>query len=203
MTNPTSTPPDWYRDYLTLMRKLEEPEFGNAICMRCAIHKAQQAKEAIDRKKKQWDETGGEEAKQKFYSEVGALNRRTFEREDGMQLVEWRLYNELAQANNRTCSVLNYFKCPHGPERRSLVDAGGIASEIWEHITWYDRHWNTGQSFTPLLSEMKWYHYGEASIIDVTSLDDITRSIRDGRLERIIEEHLRYMEEKNYPIWAL
>jgi len=53
------------------------------------------------------------------------------------------------------------------------------------------------------MSAMKWYHYGEASIIDVTNFDDIVRSITDGRLERIIKEHLRYMEENNYSISAL
>jgi hypothetical protein len=203
MTNPTSTPPDWYSDYLALMRKLEEPEYGNEICWRCAIHQAESAKEEIDRAKKRWDENGGEEAKLKFYSEVGALNRRTFERQDGMRLVEWRLYNELAKANNRTCSVVNYFKCPYGPERTRLVEDGGVAWKIWEHVEWYDNHWNAGHSFTPPLSDMKWYHYGGATIIDVTSLDDIVRSIGDGRLERIIKEHEQYMKEKNYPIWAL
>jgi hypothetical protein len=42
---------------------------------------------------------------------------------------------------------------------------------------------------------LKWYHYGEASIIDVTSFDDIVKAIEDGRFDRIVEEHERYMKE--------
>jgi hypothetical protein len=50
---------------------------------------------------------------------------------------------------------------------------------------------------------MKWYHYGEPSIIDVTSYDDALKAREDGRLERIIQEHERYMKETGREIWAL
>jgi len=44
---------------------------------------------------------------------------------------------------------------------------------------------------------MKWYHYGEPSIIDVTSYEDVLKAIEDGRLKKIIEERERYEEEHN------
>ena len=31
--------------------------------------------------------------------------------------------------------------------------------------------------------------------LDMASYDDITRAIKDGGLDRIIDEHLRYMKE--------
>jgi hypothetical protein len=50
---------------------------------------------------------------------------------------------------------------------------------------------------------MKWYHYNEPPIIDVTDYDDILRAIDDGRLDTIITEHLRYMKETHCEIWNL
>lgn len=50
---------------------------------------------------------------------------------------------------------------------------------------------------------MKWYHFNERPIIDVTSYDDIMKSIEDGKLGKIMDEHTRYMKEINREIWAL
>jgi hypothetical protein len=41
---------------------------------------------------------------------------------------------------------------------------------------------------------MKWYHF-EASIIDVTSYDDVMKALDDGRFERVIAEHEKYTDE--------
>jgi hypothetical protein len=118
--------------------------------------------------------------------------------------VEWRIYNELAEANNRTCEILNYFHCPCGDEWRQLLQDGYDAHWLWEHIEWYDTHWNRDHTYTPpAASQRKWYHYDEPPIIDVTSYDDIIRAIDDGRLDRIIDEHTRYMKETDREIWAL
>lgn len=51
--------------------------------------------------------------------------------------------------------------------------------------------------------DMKWYHYGEPDVIDVTSCDDVLKAIDDGRLQRIIEEHKRYMKETGCEAWTL
>jgi len=42
---------------------------------------------------------------------------------------------------------------------------------------------------------MKWYHFGEPSIIDVTSYEDIIKAVEDGILEKIIEERKKYEAE--------
>lgn len=168
MINPDSTPHDWYQDYRALMQELQDPLYGGEICWaNCAIHQAQSAKKEIDRSTKY----------------------------KALREVEWRVYNELGEANNRTCKVVNYFKCPYGEERRKLIENGSLACEIWEHIEWYDQHWNKNDTFKAAESEMKWYHYGEPGIIDVTSLDDIVKALEDGRFDKIVEEHERYMKE--------
>jgi hypothetical protein len=50
---------------------------------------------------------------------------------------------------------------------------------------------------------MGWYHYDEPPIIDATNYDDIIRAIGDGRIDKIIQEHERYMKETNSVIWTL
>ena len=49
---------------------------------------------------------------------------------------------------------------------------------------------------------MKWYHYGEPEIINVTSLDDIVKAMEDGRFDKVVEEHERYMKETGRKIYA-
>jgi hypothetical protein len=99
--------------------------------------------------------------------------------------------------------VTNFFHCPYGDEWRKLVQHGHDAYLLWQQITWYDHHWNGSPYSTPSRSEQRWYHLNEPPIIDVTSYDDIIRAIEDGRLDRIIDEHIRYMKETDREIWAL
>jgi hypothetical protein len=120
-----------------------------------------------------------------------------------MRQVEWRIHNELAEANNRTCEVVNYFHCPYRDARDQLLRDGYDAHRLWQHIYWYDIHWNPSTSYTPAASKMKWYHYKEPPIIDVTDYDDVIRAIDDGRLDTIITEHLRYMKETDRKTWNL
>jgi len=42
---------------------------------------------------------------------------------------------------------------------------------------------------------MKWHHYDEPDIIDVTSIEDIDRAFEDGRIDRITDEYIKYYEE--------
>lgn len=194
MINPGSTPHDWYQDYLALMQELQDPLYGGEICwVNCAIHQAQFAKKEIDRSTKYWEEEGGH---------VDKEIRVRVEKHKAFQEVEWRVYNELGEANNRTCKIVDYFKCPYGEERRKLIENGSLASEIWEHIKWYDHHWNKNDTLKATESEMKWYHYGEPEIINVTSPDDIVKAIEDGRFDKIVEEHERYMKETGREIYA-
>jgi hypothetical protein len=198
-----SVPEDYLRDYAALMEKLQDPTYGKTICWSCAIHRAQDAKKELDRHDQYWQEHGGEAAKAQHYQELGEPYASDFQREDEIRHVEYRIYNELAEANNRTCEVLNYFHCPYGDERGQLLEDGDGANRLWQHIYWYDIHWNRSISYTPGASDMKWYHFDEPSIIDVTNYDDIIRAIDDGRLDRIIDEHTRYMKETGCEIWNL
>ena len=49
---------------------------------------------------------------------------------------------------------------------------------------------------------MKWYHVNEPSIVGVTNYDDVIQAIEDGRLNKIIDEHTRYMKEPDREVWA-
>jgi hypothetical protein len=198
-----NVPEDYLRDYAALLQKLEDPTYAHMTCWSCAIHRAQYAKKELDRHERYWQQSGGETAKEAWYKEVGEPKASEFRKDDAMREVEWRIYNELAEAKNRTCEVMNFFHCPHGEEWHQLLQDGHDASLLWQHIYWYDNHWNHSTTYTPAASDMKWYHYNEPPIIDVRSYDDIIRAIDDGRLDKIIDEHLRYMKEEDRAIWAL
>ena len=198
-----NVPADYYEDYAALLEKLGDPAYGRHRCWDCAIHLAQYAKKEIDRHDKYWRENGGEAAREEWYHEVNKAREIDFRRQDAMRVVEWRIYNELAEAKNRTCEVINYFRCPYPDDREELQHNGVYAVLLWREIKWYDYHWNSHSSYMPPASEMKWYHFNEPPIIDVTNYDDIVQAIDDGRLDRIIDEHLRYMKETNRKNWAL
>ena len=42
----------------------------------------------------------------------------------------------------------------------------------------------------------------EPEIINVTSLDDIVKAMEDGRFDKVVEEHERYMKETGRKIYA-
>jgi hypothetical protein len=196
-------PEDWRRDYFALLQKLKDPWFARDVCSHCAIYQAQDLKRELDRRRQYWEQNGGEEAKEKFYQECGEPKTSEFRKEDAMRDVEWRFYNELAGAKNHTCDVVNYFQCPYGKEWRTLFDDGSAAHEMWEHLEFYDRHWNRSTTWIPPASEMKWFHFNELAIIDVTSFEDVLKALDDGRIDKIIQEHERYMKETGREIWSL
>jgi hypothetical protein len=105
--------------------------------------------------------------------------------------------------NNRTCKIHNYFRCPYGDSWRQLLQDGDDAHWLWQHIYWYDKHWSRSHTFTPATNEHEWYHCDQPPIIDVASYDDIIRAIDDGRLDKIVDEHKRYMKETKCEIWNL
>lgn len=187
-------PKDWRKDYNELMNKIRDPEYANQICGNCAIQQTQDQKEQVARLR--WGpDNGGEEAQQKFYDECGKVKAAEFRRRDAFEQVKLGILNELAGANDRTCNVLNFFKCPYGNEHKTLINDGKAASELLEHLEWYDGHWNPNSNITPAQNQMKWYHYGQPGIIDVTNLDDIKTALADGRISKIAAEHERYMKE--------
>ena len=62
-------------------------------------------------------------------------------------------------------------------------------------MEWYDSHWNRTRTFSPAACEMKWYHYDEPRVIDVTSYEDVMKATEDGRLLKILEEFKKHEKE--------
>lgn len=121
---------------------------------------------------------------------------------DKMRLVKLRIYEELGCAKGKSCTVKNKYKCPFGEEAKHLIDRGWIAGMLWQEIKWYDYHWNLDGTFRLIDPKVKkWYHYDEPGIIDVTSSEDIRKAISDGRVNKIIKEHISYMEETGCEYW--
>ncbi len=199
----SDVPEDWRRDYFALLEKLKQTWEARLLCYDCAIDQAQRLKQEIDRRSQCWEQNGGEEAKQKFYEECGEPKTSEFRRQDAKLHNEWQFYNELAGANNRTCEILNFFKCPYGEEWKSLIENGTVAHNLWEHIEWYEHHWYRSTITSPTPSMLKWFHFDEPRIIDIENFEDIVKALEDGRLERIIEEHERYMKETGTKTWSL
>jgi hypothetical protein len=201
--NREKAPPDWYADYQALMAKLEDPLYGQLLCISCPIKQAQDVRREIDRDHQHWQEQGGDNAKEEWYKELGELKAKPFRKADATRRVHWRIFNDLAGAKDRTCETINYFHCPYKDEGNQMLKVGYEAWRLWRHVEWYDDHWNRSTTSTPAASDMKWYHWNEPPIIDVTNYDDITRAIEDGRLDKIIQEHERYMKETHSEISAL
>ena len=172
---------------------------GNRFCWNCVVTDASRLREEI----KRLEEDVKKNEDEMKTKEPSYMTRRMYEfnrrpdvvRRDKMTYVELRLYEELGLAEGKGCEVKNKYKCPYGEESKELIEWGSLARFIWRQIQWYDTHWNPSQGFQPAASEMKWYHYGEPSVIDVTSYDDVLNAATDGRLEKVIEERKKYEQE--------
>jgi hypothetical protein len=172
---------------------------GKMACWNCVVPDAASLREYVKRVEE--DIRKNEEEMEK--SEPSWIAREMYEyykrpnvvRENKTKYVELRLYEDLGMADGKSCDVRNKYKCPYGEQSNELIENGRVAKFVWRVVWWYDLHWNPSESFRPSADEMKWYHYGEPSIIDVTSYEDILKAIEDGRLERIIKERKKYEEE--------
>jgi hypothetical protein len=191
--NKGGMPEDWLRDYTDLLEKTNDPVYGKYLCMLCIVDQAQDAKREVNRLKTYWGQRGGEAGRQKDYEERGEPSKSYFLKEDAVLQVKLGAFTKLAEG--RTCQVINYFQCPYGNKRDKLLRTGSFAKEFWDHIEWYDHHWYPSFSSQPKPSEMKWYHYDEKPIIDITNSDDVAKSLEDGRYDRIVKEHISYMKE--------
>ena len=181
--------------------------YGRRECWGCVVPEATGLRDYI----KKVEETARmfeEKAKQENPSWIALemckyYKRPDVVRKDKMMLVKLRLYEELGGAEGKSCNVKNKYRCPYGEESNRLIEDGRVAKFIWRQIEWYDAHWNPSKTYSPPEQDMKWYHYDEPSIIDVTSYEDLCKAIEDGRLERIIKEHERYMKETGREEWML
>lgn len=113
------------------------------------------------------------------------------------------LSSELGGAEGKSCDARHRYNCPHGEESDRLIEDGALVRYLWHHIWWYDMHWNRSSIYTPPGDDVRWYHYDEPGILDVTSYEDFLKAMDDVRLDRIIEEHRRYMDETGRGAWAL
>lgn len=51
--------------------------------------------------------------------------------------------------------------------------------------------------------DRKWYYFKQPPMIDAKNFDDITQAIADGRLDKIMDKHMRCMKETGREIWNL
>ncbi|MEM3549932.1 MAG: hypothetical protein QXV01_02445, partial [Candidatus Bathyarchaeia archaeon] len=173
--------------------------FGKLACWHCVVPDAVNLREKIE-KVEEAIRKNEEEVKQGTASEItkemyAYYRKPHVVRENKMMYVELKLYEDLDLAEGKNCDIRNKYRCPYGEQSNELVEWGGLARLIWDVIWWYDRHWNPREGYEPGETELKWYHYGEPSIIDVTSYEDILKALENGRFKRILEEYKKYREE--------
>jgi len=173
--------------------------YGSMACGNCPVWEATELRKKVadtERLRREIEE----EVKRGEPSETARemyeyIHKSDVVREDKMMLVKLRLYEDDGGAKGKSCEVRNKYKCPYGEESEQLIENGGRVHALWQIVEWYDNHWNPIHTTQPTIQEMKWYHYGEPSIIDVTSYEDIMKAVEDGRLDRIVRERERYIKE--------
>lgn len=172
---------------------------GEKACWNCVVPDAMKLREEIkcveEAIKKIEEEMKVQEPSYVTRSMYALYRRPDVVRRNKMNYVELRLYEEEGGAEGKACKVRNKYRCPYGEEANELLESGRLAKFVWRQIEWYDLHWNPSETFRPAEDDMKWYHYGEPSIVDVTSFEDIIKAVEDGRLKRIIEEWKKYEKE--------
>lgn len=180
---------------------------GGVPCWDCVVPYAMSLRKAVeeDEQRKRENEERMRSTEPSWMTEhMHEYDRRPdVVRSDGMRRVELSFYEHAGGAHDKSCEVRNKYRCPYGEESEQLIERGGKAKRVWREIRWYDHHWSPSATCLPAAQEMKWYHYGEPEIIDVTNYDDVLKAIDDGRLQKIMEEHKRYMKETRYEAGAL
>lgn len=173
--------------------------YGGMECWDCPVWEVTELRKEVElyekRRRETEDAVKGENPSWVVERMYEDLNLPDVVREDRMRLVKLRFFEEDGGARGKSCEVKNKYKCPYGEESEQLIEDGRLVRALWRLIEWYDDHWNPSHTFRPAESEMKWYHYDESSIIDVTSYEGILKAIDDGRIEKIKEEYERCMRE--------
>jgi hypothetical protein len=111
--------------------------------------------------------------------------------------VKLKFLEEMGAAEGKKCDTQNLYLCPYGAESEVLIKDGLDTKSLWKIVEFYDFHWNRSSSIEVSQSAMKWYHFDEPSIIDVTSYEDVIKAFEDGRIKRIAEEHTKFQNEFN------
>jgi len=172
---------------------------GRVACGDCVVSEATWLREQIvkmEQARKEVEEAVKAGCASPTDSEMHAYyNSPEVIRDDKMRRVNLRFFEEHGRAKGKSCTVSNWSKCPYGEESGLLLRDGRLVKAIWRLVEWYNDHWNRSQFSTPSGDSVKWYHYDEPGIIDVTSYDDIIKALEDGRMKKIAEEHERYEKE--------
>jgi len=173
--------------------------YGKVACYGCVVPHVTWLRSQVARVE-EYGRKLEEEMKQKpssFTMELYEYNKSPEAvKRNKMLRIELRFLEELGSGEGKSCEVHNKYKCPYKEESKQLIENGRLAQFVWKLVEWYDFHWNRNPSITPSQSEMKWYHYDEPSVIDVTSYEDVLKAIEDGRLKKILREHGRYERER-------
>jgi len=179
--------------------------YGRKECWDCVVPDAvrlrQYVKDVEEDIKKYEEEVKGENPSwiavrmSEHYRKPEEVKHRKF------TLVELKVYEDVGEAEGKSCSVENRYKCPYGARSKKLIEAGGLAKFVWKEIRWYDHHWNPIGDHVSAVGVTKWDHFDEPGIIDVTSYEDIVKAVDDGRFDKIFEEHKKYMEETGAEAW--
>jgi hypothetical protein len=96
-----------------------------------------------------------------------------------------RVYSELFNAQEKTCTVKSFQNCPHMDERQDYLNKGSLATvfvTILQKATFYamlDRH--------PVDSGLLDEEYNDVYGVDLTDYQDLEHSLTDGRFERLYE----------------
>lgn len=174
-------------------------ELGEQACRNCLVPEAMRLREQIaaNEQRKKENEEGMKSGKPSWMTKQMHEydNKPDVVRRDEMRHVELRFYDGVGFAEGKKCEVKHKYRCPFGEESERLVEEGSRARYVWRLVEWYDSHWNPCHYLTPCVSDMKWYHYDEPRIIDVTSYEDILKAVEDGRLPKILEERKKYEKE--------
>jgi len=173
--------------------------FGRQACWDCLVPEAMELRKQIAAGEQRRKEN--EEAKNS--GEPSWMTKRMHEfydlpdvvRSCRMRLVELRFCDEIGLAAGKNCEVRHRYECPYGEESEQLVRSGGRGRIAWRLVEWYDSHWNGTHTVIPAACEMKWYHFDEPSVIDVTSYEDVMKATEDGRLQSVLEEFKKHEKE--------
>lgn len=173
--------------------------YGRLGCADCAVLEATGARKKVKRVEEHRREIEGEMRQE----EPSWMTKRMSEylespdvvKSDGMLHVKLRLYEEMGGAEKKSCEVRNRYRCPYGEKSVKFIKDGGLLKDLWHYVEWYDHYWNPSRGLSLSAQDMKWYHYDEPSILDVTSYEDILEAVKDGRMEKIMREYKKYVEE--------
>jgi len=163
--------------------------YGGLDCSKCVVPQAEGLRkylEELERERRRIEEDLRSDEPSWLSKEMADYHKKPEVIKDKkMSVAKLRIIEELG-AEGKSCSVKNEFKCPYGENYKELIKQGIVFEYLWTQIRWYDHH-----------------HKDEPAIIDVTSFEDIGEAIDDGRFQKIVEMHEKWMKERGAQEWQI